>query len=67
MRNQSLKKLVVPIYNNHFSQPMLTLKILYLADNLSIPIQAATRICLKAPPEYDSFRHPIPKESAMGI
>jgi len=38
-----------------------------VADMVSIPIQAAARICLKAPPEYDSFRHPIPKESAMGI
>jgi 2-polyprenyl-3-methyl-5-hydroxy-6-metoxy-1,4-benzoquinol methylase len=37
------------------------------AQSLRILTQSATGIRLKAPPDSDSFRHPIPKDSATGI
>lgn len=37
------------------------------AVHVRIPTQAATRIWFKSPPDSDSFRHPIPIDSAIGI
>ena len=45
----------------------LDLHFRWLVGELRIPTQSATGFRLKAPRDSDSFRHPIPMDSAMGI